>query len=98
MPRTGRPRGFDKDETLRQALRLFWEQGYEATSLAQLKAAMGGISAASFYAAFGSKEDLFRAALDLYLQTHGKLMYALEDPALSPERPLSECCASPPAR
>jgi len=84
MPRTGRPRGFDKDEALGQAMRLFWEQGYEATSLAQLKDAMGGISPASFYAAFGSKEELFRAALDRYLQTHGRVMRALEDAALPP--------------
>ena len=84
MPRTGRPRSFDKDEALGQAMRLFWEQGYEATSLAQLKDAMGGISPASFYAAFGSKEQLFRAALDRYIQTHGRVMLALGDLALRP--------------
>jgi len=84
MPRTGRPRSFDKDEALEQAMRLFWEQGYEATSLAQLKDAMGGISPASFYAAFGSKEQLFRAALDRYIQTHGRVMLALGDLALRP--------------
>lgn len=84
MPRTGRPRGFSKDEALGQAMRLFWEQGYEATSLAQLKAAMGGISAASFYAAFGSKEELFRTALDCYLDTHGQVMRPLTDASLPP--------------
>lgn len=84
MARTGRPRGFDRDEAVQQAMALFWEHGYEATSLAQLKAAMGGISAASFYAAFGSKEALFRESLDRYLATHGQVMAPLFDLALPP--------------
>lgn len=84
MARMGRPRGFDRNEALRQAMHLFWEHGYEATSLAQLKAAMGGISAASFYAAFASKEALFREVLDHYLATHGRVTAPLHDPALPP--------------
>ncbi|WP_256019051.1 TetR/AcrR family transcriptional regulator [Roseomonas sp. GC11] len=65
-PRRGRPPGFDRAEALRRAMRVFWEMGYEAATLAQLKAAMGGLCAPSVYAAFGSKEQLFRAALELY--------------------------------
>ncbi len=84
MARTGRPRGFDMDEALDQAMHLFWEHGYEATSLSQLKAAMGGISASSFFAAFGSKEALFRTVLDRYAQTHGQVVAPLHDPALKP--------------
>ncbi len=84
MARTGRPRGFDKDQALQQAMHLFWEHGYEATSLSQLKAAMGDISASSFFAAFGSKEALFRAALDRYGQTHGQVTAPLHDPAVRP--------------
>ena len=84
MARTGRPRGFDKDEAVLQAMRLFWEQGYEATSLAQLKAAMGGLSSASFYAAFGSKEGLFREVLARYMDTHGQVTAPLFDPVLPP--------------
>ena len=84
MPRTGRPREFDKEAAIGQAMRLFWEHGYEATSLSQLKAAMGGISPASFYAAFGSKDALFHAALDLYLETYGQVVRPLRDPSLTP--------------
>ena len=84
MARTGRPRGFDRDEAIRQAMHLFWEHGYEATSLAQLKAAMGDISAASFYAAFASKEALFREVLDHYLATHGRVTAPLHDHGLTP--------------
>lgn len=84
MPRTGRPREFDMDEAVQQAMGLFWEQGYEATSLAQLKAAMGNISSASFYAAFESKEALFRQVLDQYLRTHGQVTAPLLDATLPP--------------
>lgn len=84
MARTGRPRGFDKDAALEKAMLLFWASGYDAASLAQLKAAMGGISTASFYAAFGSKEALFRDVTRRYIETHGQVTAPLNDPALPP--------------
>ncbi|ANZ40355.1 TetR family transcriptional regulator [Lentzea guizhouensis] len=62
---TGRPRGFDADEALDRALAVFWAQGYEGASLANLTDAMG-ISTASMYATFGNKEQLFRKALQRY--------------------------------
>ena len=49
---------------------LFWEHGYEATSLSQLTAAMG-IGAPSLYAAFGDKQALFLAAVDRYVARGG---------------------------
>ena len=61
----GRPREFCVDHALAQALRVFWEKGYEGTSLTDLTDAMG-ITRPSLYAAFGNKESLFRKALDLY--------------------------------
>lgn len=67
----GRPRTFDPDTALRQALGLFWERGYEGTTLSGLAEAMG-IASASIYACFGSKEDLFRQVMALYGATSGE--------------------------
>lgn len=70
MATRGRPRTFDPDAALRQALDLFWERGYEGTSLSDLAEAMG-IASASIYACFGSKADLFRQVMELYSTTYG---------------------------
>lgn len=70
MAERGRPRGFDRDVALRRAMELFWRHGYEGVSMAELTAAMG-IAAPSLYAAFGSKEALFREAIALYRATDG---------------------------
>jgi AcrR family transcriptional regulator len=67
--RTGRPRSFDRDKALETAVAVFWEHGYDATSIAQLTQALG-IGAPSLYAAFGDKRALFLQALDRYLHTY----------------------------
>ena len=61
----GRPRAFDIDQALDQALHVFWEKGYEGTSITDLTEAMG-INPPSLYAAFGNKETLFKKALNRY--------------------------------
>jgi TetR/AcrR family transcriptional repressor of nem operon len=62
-----RVREFDTDEAVRRAMELFWERGYEATSLQDLTGALE-IGRGSLYAAFGSKDGLFQAALARYRQ------------------------------
>ena len=61
----GRPRTFDADAALESAMLVFWRKGFEGASLTDLTAAMG-INPPSLYAAFGSKEALFRKAMDRY--------------------------------
>ncbi|NEE04424.1 TetR/AcrR family transcriptional regulator [Phytoactinopolyspora halotolerans] len=80
MAERGRPRRFDRAAALRQAMWLFWEHGYEGTSISDLTTAMG-IKAPSLYAAFGGKDELFREAVALYRDTDG----SATDRALSGE-------------
>lgn len=65
MPPAGRPRTFDRDEALKKAMYVFWEKGYEGTSMADLVNSIG-MKAPSIYAAFGNKDTLFREAIELY--------------------------------
>ncbi|HWQ85314.1 TetR/AcrR family transcriptional regulator [Brevundimonas sp.] len=71
----GRPRSFDRDEALSRALQVFWSKGYADASMTDLTGAMG-INSPSLYAAFGSKEDLFREAVRLYTDTAGVALWA----------------------
>src|SRR6266568_8148145 len=64
--RVGRPRAFDVDLALDRALHVFWDKGYEGTSLSDLTKVMR-INRPSLYAAFGNKEQLFRKVLDRYM-------------------------------
>src|ERR1700722_2467501 len=75
----GRPREFDIDRALERAMELFWRQGYEGTSLSDLTRELG-LTRPSLYAAFGSKEELFLKALDLYETRAGYRQAALTAP------------------
>jgi AcrR family transcriptional regulator len=80
--RTGRPISFDKNAALEAAMLLFWERGFEGTSMADLTQAMR-LSPSSIYAAFGDKHALFSTAAKRYLET--RLQYeadALAEPTL----------------
>lgn len=60
-----RSKAFDEDRALDGAMALFWERGYEATSMRDLTA-RAGISSSSLYATFGDKRELYGAALERY--------------------------------
>lgn len=66
----GRPREFDRDAALVKARDLFWSRGYEGVSLADLTQELG-LASARIYAAFGSKEKLFREAIAVYEAREG---------------------------
>ncbi|WP_312472268.1 TetR/AcrR family transcriptional regulator [Neobacillus sp.] len=68
-----RQREFDKEKALDDAMELFWEKGYAATSISDLTAKMG-IQRPSLYATFGDKEGLFEAALRKYTNLHASLI------------------------
>ena len=72
----GRVQQFDTDETLHRAMAVFWNKGYEATSLSDLLAATG-LSKSSLYAAFGGKRELFLAAYDTYRGERAREMYSI---------------------
>lgn len=64
----GRPRAFDREQALLQALGVFWKRGFEPASVAELCVAMG-INPPSLYAAFGNKTQLFLEAVNYYEAT-----------------------------
>jgi AcrR family transcriptional regulator len=72
----GRPPVFDRDAALKEAMKLFWERGYQGTSFDDLIAAMG-ISASSFYNSFGSKEALYCEATQSYLAMSGSWFFGI---------------------
>jgi len=80
--KTGRPISFDKDAALEAAMLLFWERGFEGTSMADLTQAMG-LNPSSIYAAFGDKHALFSLAVKRYMDSRAQYATnALEEPTL----------------
>ncbi|UYZ85078.1 TetR/AcrR family transcriptional regulator [Entomomonas sp. E2T0] len=66
----GRPREFDIEKVLVKARDAFWKNGYEGISMSDLVTLLG-IASARIYAAFGSKEGLFRKAVEFYMEHEG---------------------------
>ena len=91
MATAGRPRSFNRDAAVNSAMLLFWQCGYDRASLDELRRTMGGdkgLSSASFYTAFGSKEALYREALTRYLALHGGMLGIMRDQRLAPRERL----------
>ncbi len=67
-----RPKEFKKSDVLLKAMKIFWDKGYEGTSISDLTEKMN-ISRSSLYETFGDKHELFIEALEFYLSmTHVK--------------------------
>jgi TetR/AcrR family transcriptional regulator, transcriptional repressor for nem operon len=61
----GRPKAYKRDSVLIAARDVFWERGYEATSISELEQRTG-LNRSSLYHEFGSKHELFEAAIECY--------------------------------
>jgi AcrR family transcriptional regulator len=80
--KTGRPISFDKDAALEAAMLIFWERGFEGTSMADLTQAMG-LNPSSIYAAFGDKHALFQLTVKRYMGLRAQYaVKALEESTL----------------
>jgi AcrR family transcriptional regulator len=76
----GRPRSFDRDDAVAAVLPIFMAKGYEGAAFGELIEAMG-IRPPSFYAAFGSKKELFDEVVALYARRGATIVAAaLERP------------------
>ncbi|MGI9622551.1 MAG: TetR/AcrR family transcriptional regulator [Acidimicrobiales bacterium] len=76
----GRPRTFDEEEVLDALTRLFWEQGYEATSVADISE-VAGLNKSSLYNTFGSKQELFNRILERYINNRTSMLETLTEAA-----------------
>ncbi len=64
----GRPRKASREQIIERATNLFWQRGYHATSIADLKAATG-VNLGSLYSEFSSKQELYEEALSYYRES-----------------------------
>jgi TetR/AcrR family transcriptional repressor of nem operon len=80
-----RPMTFDKTDALDKVLALFWDHGFEATSIRDMTKELG-ITATSLYNAFGDKRQLFLLALERYLEERQAARLAKLDAEVSPRR------------
>jgi TetR/AcrR family transcriptional regulator, transcriptional repressor for nem operon len=80
-----RPKEFDRDDVLDRAMDLFWQRGYEATSIGDLVEHVG-IGRQSLYDTFGDKHALYVAALDHYRDRHDHVLAG----ALAADEPIAD--------
>lgn len=78
----GRPRKTDPDKVLEEAMKLFWEQGFDGTSMNDLSACTG-MAKPGLYATFGDKEAVYSKALERYFEKYS--MPLVDDLATSPD-------------
>jgi AcrR family transcriptional regulator len=94
MASAGRPRTFDKEQALNKAMYVFWEKGYEGTTMVDLVESIG-MQAPSIYAAFGNKDAIFKEVVQRYLPIvfNGQLSALNSSPNIDEavERSLKEC-------
>ncbi len=83
----GRPRRFDINTALDEAIAVFWELGYHASDVETLCKRMG-LSKPSLYNSFGAKEDLFIAAVERYMSLRNEGVRAALDNGANPEESL----------
>jgi AcrR family transcriptional regulator len=65
---------FDQDATLETVVRLFWRQGVASTGIQDVVTATG-LNRSSLYGTFGSKQELYLAALRRYLEQRSQPMF-----------------------
>ncbi|MGV6815240.1 MAG: TetR/AcrR family transcriptional regulator [Phycisphaerales bacterium] len=82
-----RPRSIPENEALERALTLFWENGYDRTSIADLSESIG-VGPSSIYNAFGNKLEIYRKSINLYMQTHAS--FAAQVFAIGSDQPANE--------
>ena len=68
-----RPRSFCEQQVINAAMNAFWQHGYDATSMCDLESATG-LKRISIYNAFGDKEGMFLAALDMYFEQSRQML------------------------
>lgn len=81
--KTGRPPEFDREQVLEKLLNLFWLQGYEGTSIADI-VKTAGINPPTLYASFGTKDQVFSLVIDKYIVAYMvPVMSSIHEPGLS---------------
>jgi len=74
------PKGYNREEVLDRAIELFRRKGYAGTSTAELVEEMR-VNRKSMYAEFGSKQEIFEAALERYSEVHlARVLAPIENP------------------